>query len=52
MSDLLQPKTLAPLVMGASMFATKGTITNQNAHAVLISSCRVTERVVEVLSDC
>ena len=51
MSDYLQPKTLVPLVMAANMFATEETITNQNAPAVLITSWRVTERVVEVLSN-
>ena len=52
MSDFLQPKTLVPLVMAANMFATKRTITKQNAPAVLITSCRVMGRVVEVQSDC
>ena len=47
----MQPKTLVLLTMAVNMFASKGTMMNLNACAMLIMSWRVMAKVVEVLRN-
>ena len=47
----MQPKTLVLLPMAVNMFASKGTMVNLNARAMLIMSWRVMAKVVEVLRN-
>ena len=47
----MQPKTLVLLTMAVKMFASKGTMVNLNARAMLIMSWRVMAKVVEVLRN-
>ena len=47
----MQPKTLVLLTMAVNMFASKGTMVNLNACAMLIMSWRVMAKVVEVLRN-
>ena len=47
----MQPKILVLLTMAVNMFASKGTMMNLNARAMLIMSRRVMANVVEVLRN-
>ena len=47
----MQPKTLVLLPMAVNMFASKETMVNLNARAMLIMSWRVMAKVVEVLRN-
>ena len=47
----MQPKRLVLLPMAVNMFASKGTMMNLNARAMLIMSWRVMAKVVEVLRN-